>query len=173
MGSGWVSIARSKKWRRLIIGIVILIYAYSVSHFVFDYFARYADQRSEVWFASMRQVSRKAGDLPQRRVVLASAGYYDFLQVALYEKLSATDIQSVWTARTQTAGDLEFRYHNLLMDAQCSPQHLSAVATGTNSVFIVRDGCWKDMKRGRAINDFYGNAVWHVMQTSDIESVTL
>lgn len=172
IGSGWVASLQSKKTRVAMITIVILLYGYSVSHFVFDYFERYANQRSEVWFGSMKAVSAIIErEKANTDIIWAGVYFPDFLQYSFYTSLDPRQVQMVWQTRSETPNIQTYRWNKLTVNSLCTPESLAVNAENIQQpLFIVRDGCWKDMVGEEIIRDFYRNPLWHVMQIDTVKS---
>ena len=171
IGSGWVGCLQTKKIRTVVITILIVLYGYAVSHFVFDYFERYAHQRSEVWFGSMKTVSAIIEkEKTNRDIIWAGANFPDFLQYAFYTSLDPRQVQRVWQTRSETPNQI-YHWNKLALHSMCTPESLAVNFENIQQpLFIVRDGCWKDMAGEEIIRDFYRNPLWHVMQIDSIKS---
>ena len=172
IGTGWVACMQPKKIRIAVIAIIIALYGYSVSHFGFDYFERYANQRSEVWFGSMKRVSAIIEkEKAYREIVWAGVYFPDFLQYAFYTSLDPRQVQMVWQTRTETPIKQIYRWNKLTVNNLCTPESLALNFENTlQPLFIVRDGCWKDMLGEEIVRDFYRNPLWYVMEGDVIKS---
>jgi len=172
VGSGWYAFIRSKRWRILLVSILVILYVYCLSRFLFDYFFRYADQRREVWFESMKPVSQiiKKQVSENMPIVWGNALFFDFLQFAFYEQLDPRDVQNVWNMRTETPGWQQLKWKSLITDTKCSPEYLLSLKIQKEPLYIVRDGCWKSIQSKGSITDFYGNSVWHILTVEEMEA---
>jgi 4-amino-4-deoxy-L-arabinose transferase-like glycosyltransferase len=163
-GTGIVGVLSQKRFRRLGILFLIVAYGYSVSHFLFDYYERYAYQREESWVKSMKDVSSMTKAFTQSHrsfVEVAQTTLGDMLQYAFYIHGSARSVQQA----IAQANPAFYDYNGVLFTPACPVDMATeTLVRGRGMLLFVHDDCMKESTPSSRIKDYFGNTVWKVYQ---------
>lgn len=153
-----------RRWGKIIALVAIVMYGYSISHFLFDYYERYAYQQSSVWVADMKEVTSMISNRTdtKRSVAITGTSLVDMLQYAFYKKLDPTLVQSASTHGS--TGTVRYSIDNVLFTSGCSQYKTVKEFVGKNDIGMVfgRPDCFKTDTPSQKISDFYGNPIWNV-----------
>ena len=138
---------------------------FSFTHFLFDYYLRYAYQRADVWVSDMKQVQHDIATqpTPTKKALLTGTTLADLLQYAFYAHVSPTTVQEVWkNAQVNPSQKLELE--NVVFGGNCNDTHLMADVLDTKVYSIVfgRPNCFDQEEPDHVIRDFYKNTIWNV-----------
>lgn len=165
-GVGIVGMVSRKSFRLLGVTILLIVYSYSVSHFLFDYYARYAFEREESWVKSMKDASAYISQIthknPHTQILMAQTTLGDMLQYAFYMKGSAQSVQDAIARIHRTVGT-EYTYGNVTFIDNCPADTEGNIDLDiTKIVLFVHDDCLRNYKPTTTIKEYYGNTIWKI-----------
>ncbi len=172
-GCGLYVLTNIKKWRRTFVIVLIVVYTFSVSHFLFDYFFRYAYQRAEPWAKSLKDIAKilEENEKKNRRTLVASWAFGDMLQYAFYAGIAPDTIQASWSTQTSEPTP-QYALGRGIFVSQCPEKHLlSLMAKESFDTVMIRAGCLETDVVSRAVKDYYGNTIWSVYDASGSKSI--
>lgn len=161
-GCGVYFITAAGRMRHLFIIMLVLLYLFSFSRFNFDYFGRYAFDRSETWFKSMKDLSLvvRAGRKKHSSVLIRGSMFPDFLQYAFYTRIAPVTVQHIAGSADAKSGT--FGYDNVGFSPDCLPSPTGIPANRPRELLIMRSSCKSEATPSGRISDFYGNPVWNI-----------
>lgn len=148
-----------------IVGIILCaVYLYSGAHFIYDYFFRYTYQRSDVWVADMKEVTRRIRETPGKgKTMIAGAGFVDVMEYAFYTKTDPVKVQSAWKNQNELA-NIRFKLDSVDFIQACAK--LSAFdllpEVADYRLIISRPECFNKEIPADVIRDYYRNPVWKI-----------
>ncbi len=153
-----------KKLKPAIIIAIVIIYAYAISGYLFDYYYRYSDQASESWAKSLKDVSSYINNTKNsyRKIIVAPSSFGDFVQYAFYTHLSPIEVQRVWLSRISSNAEEELKYKNIYFLSSCPEKEKDMQKNSESILYISRGNCLKNSKVKETIRDFYRNEVWKI-----------
>ncbi len=156
-----------RKLKIVVIAIVVLIYAYLLGSYLFDYYGRYALYGAESWAKSLKDVSFMIMEKKHKydKVVVETASFGDLLQYAFYSKIDPLEIQKAWL-QSEDAKD-KFSIGNIDFVTGCIGEKegkLPWVNNSYSSLYIARGNCNKTATPSGFIKEYHGNIVWKIYE---------
>lgn len=154
-----------KKWQKIAICVVVLLYIYAFSSYLFDYYGRYAFYGSESWAKSLKDVSRVIEENRQKydKIIVATASFGDFMQYAFYAKLHPSFVQQAWNKRDDAAQ--AYSFENVLFTKDCLEDKNGSLQNFRDNervLYIVHSNCNKNIPTNNIIRDYFGNPIWKI-----------
>jgi len=145
---------KNLKYKKLLVICIILLYAYSLSSYLFDYYFRYPKIGGEAWGKSFKNLSYKILENKEKyeKVIIGPTTHGDFIQFAFYAKLKPSEVQEIWKNSPKLHSG-PFIYKNIHFVPDC----LKKVDRGT--LYITPGQCIKE-KPIDIVKDSFGNDIW-------------
>jgi len=115
------TLVKQAKLRILLMGFIILAYAYVFGGYLFDYYGRYAFYSGEAWVKSIKDISSLIEQEKGKydKVVIGTTTFGDFIQYAFYAKVNPQEVQQAWKGRIQELQGPTFQMGNVSFVAGC------------------------------------------------------
>ncbi|MDP3941485.1 MAG: glycosyltransferase family 39 protein [bacterium] len=147
---------------------IMLVYSYSLGHYLFDYYERYAYQAAESWAKSLKDVSVLINSEKNSHdeVIVGNATFGDLVQYAFYAHISAERVQASWQDRlVSQTGPSEFQLENVRFFRDCQVVAPKQEDEKERKVLLIQhDDCDKKHTPSLKIQDYFGNTVWKVYE---------
>ncbi len=162
-GCGIYQLVQTIRWKKIGIFIITVMYIYSVSHFLFDYYS-YAYVREESWFFSQKQLASLISQASQPPgVVMAGTSFYEVLQYAFYTHVAPRAVQQAWLTQRTTPINTMYSLGSVTFSGSCRGATKKDITGGNPvSLLIVRPECLKETTPSAIIKDYDGNTVWKI-----------
>jgi len=159
-----ISCVRLRWVRVLTIGLLAVLYAYSLGGYLFDYYYRYAYQSAEAWAKSLQDVSVIAHNeiLKQRQVIITNTSFGDVVQFAFYEKYHPASIQNTWKNKKQSEDGYEYTSGLVTFQRECIQLENIPELKKKNITLITAHDCNKEATPSAFIRDYFGNPIWKI-----------
>lgn len=145
-----------KNYKKILATVLILIYGYALSSYLFDYYERYPKIGGEAWGKSFKDLSFKILENKNKyeKIIIGPTTHGDFVEFAFYAKLRPEEVQNVWL-KSQRKHTGPFTYKNIYFAPECLK------IQETNTLFITPSNCRKE-EPVDIIKDSFGNDVWKI-----------
>jgi len=154
--------------KKLVIGVIIVMYLYSFGSYVFDYYGRYAYYGAEAWAKSLKDVSTiiLSSRTKFNEIVVGRASFVDFIQYAFYTNLEPRQVQKSWKEQIPTNEGSIFKTQNVRFIPGClNNSNDFKLGKNVNSLlYFVHEECHKSATPSSQIRDYAGNTIWKVYE---------
>lgn len=151
------------KIKFLVMLLLIVIYGFLLSSYLFDYYFRYAFFAGESWAKSLKDVSTVIGENRNKykNIIVSEISFGDVVQYAFWNKLGATETQQIW--QKSSSFSQPYKYKNIQFIEQCPK--IFHIQNQENLLYITHYGCKVDSKPFNEIKDYFGNPIWDIYET--------
>lgn len=154
-----------RNYKKILIALLVFIYGYLLSSYLFDYYLRYPKIGGEVWGKSFKDLSYKILQNKDRfdKIIIGPTTHGDFVEFAFYSKLKAEDVQSVWLKSSKRHTG-PFNFQNIYFVPEClktQKENTLFVGESFRTLFITPSNC-RNEKPTDTIKDSFGNDVWRI-----------
>lgn len=145
--------------------IIVTLYCYSFTSYLFDYYGRFAYYAAEPWFKSLKDLSSVINEDKQNydRVIIGRSSFQDLLQYAFYSKTNPLEVQKSWK-RSLKDGSGSFKLDKVEFREQCFEGKSGEAPRFPfkKVLYIVHEGCAVHSSPNQVISDYFGNTVWKI-----------
>ncbi len=178
--AGVVALVQSAKRKLLTwgaIALVVILYTYALSSYLYDYYYRYAYQVAEGWAKSIKEISllTKEKQAKYDVVFLGRTSFVDTVEYAFWNTIDPTTLQKTWENRQSTPYTY-FTLGNVIFGEKCIDQKdlkndpLKNVET---IYYITAHTCNNEATPSGKIEDYFRNPIWKLFELDRRKPKTL